>query len=170
MCVHPHTLDDGVIGHCLHASSVIIKRKVPHPWVQVLDESGLVDRDRVIKPCPRVWFAQSPILFGDKPATVQQLHKVILQKQQREEIPAHEAVVVISMSVIIKPDSKEAREIKKFCMQLVIFLTAWQELCKVVMQDAARTGLCTEQIFEKKKCWFFSDSYLELFGEVFVYW
>lgn len=68
--VCPHTLDDGVIGHGLHVPSVIIKRKVPHSWVQVLDESGLVDGNWVwAGPCVR--FTQSPMLFGDKPTAIQ---------------------------------------------------------------------------------------------------
>lgn len=29
--VRPPTLDDGVVGHCLHILPVIIKRQVPHP-------------------------------------------------------------------------------------------------------------------------------------------
>lgn len=63
--VCPRTLDDAVIGHCLHVAPVIIKRQVPHPKVQVLDESGLVDGDRMIQ------FTRSPMLFGDEPAAVQ---------------------------------------------------------------------------------------------------
>lgn len=78
--VCPRTLDDGVIGHRLHASAIVIKRKVPHPRVQVLDESGLMDSDRV-RAGPRVRLAQGPVLFGDEPAAVQQLDKVVLQNK-----------------------------------------------------------------------------------------
>lgn len=83
--VCPRTLDDGVIGHCLHTPAVIIKRQVPHPWVQVLDESSLVDSDRVLQPGPCLWFILNPMLFGDKPAAIQELHKVILQNNNRTD-------------------------------------------------------------------------------------
>lgn len=69
------TLDDGVVGHRLRVASVVIKRQVPHPRVQVLDESRLVDAD------PALWFALGPVLFGDEPAAVQQLHKVVLREK-----------------------------------------------------------------------------------------
>lgn len=69
--VRPLTLDDSVVGDNFHASSVVIKCKVPHPCVQVLDESCLVDGDRVIDAGPCVWFAQGPLLFGNKPAAIQ---------------------------------------------------------------------------------------------------
>ncbi len=69
--VCPRTLDDGVIGYCLHVPAVIIKRQVPHPCVQILNESGLVDCDRMIQPVPCLWFTHSPMLFGDKSAAVQ---------------------------------------------------------------------------------------------------
>lgn len=73
--MRPPTLDDGVIGHCLHVAPVIVKRQVPHSRVQVLDETGLVDSDGMIQ------LVRSPMLFGDKPAAVQQLHKVVLQNK-----------------------------------------------------------------------------------------
>lgn len=60
-----HTLDDGVIGHRLHVAAVVVKRHVPHPYVQVLDESGLVDGDGMIQ------FTRGAMLFGDKPAAIQ---------------------------------------------------------------------------------------------------
>lgn len=53
-----------------------------------------------------------------------------------------------------------------YAAPLVISLTVWEELFKVVMQDTTRTGLCTRQIFEYNKCWFFSGSYLELIDVV----
>lgn len=65
------TLDDGVVGHCLQAPSIIIKRQVPHPWVQVLDESSLMDSDRMIQTGPWLRFAGTPMLFSDKPAAIQ---------------------------------------------------------------------------------------------------
>lgn len=74
---HLPTLDDGVVGDRLHVASIVVKRQVPHPWVQVLDEPGLVDEDGMIQ------FAGSPVLFGDEPAAIQQLHKIILQNKQK---------------------------------------------------------------------------------------
>lgn len=96
MC--PRTLDDGVIGHCLHVPSIVIKRQVPHPHVQVLDESGLMDGDRMIQPGPRLLIALSPMLFGDEPAAVQQLHKVILQNNSQNTFNQMQMLVIL-MSV-----------------------------------------------------------------------
>lgn len=70
---HLCTLDDGVVGHCLHVAAIVVERQVPHPRVQVLDEPGLMDEDGMIQ------LAGSPVLFGDQPAAIQQLHKIILQ-------------------------------------------------------------------------------------------
>lgn len=92
----PRTLDDGVVGHRLHVAAVVIKRQVPNPGVQVLDESGLVDGDRVIH------FAPGPVLLGDEPAAVQQLHKVVLQRR----IPT-DADDCYSGASLIKSASKE---------------------------------------------------------------
>ncbi len=96
--MRPRTLDDGVIGHCLHIPAVIIKRQMPHPRVQVLDESGLVDGDWMIQSGSCVRFTLGPMLFGDKPAAVQQLHKVILQNNSKSRFQQMQ-MLVIFMSV-----------------------------------------------------------------------
>lgn len=70
----PLTLDDGVVGHCLHIAAVVVKRQVPDARVQVLDEPGLVDGDRV------VGLHGGAVLLGDEAAAVKKLHKVVLRK------------------------------------------------------------------------------------------
>lgn len=95
-------------------------------------------------------------------------------KQHPEQIPTEADDCYFNVG-LIKSGSKEAGEFKKlifssigclYTAPLVISLTVWEELFKVVMQDATRTGLCTQQIFQYNKCWFFSDSYLELIDVV----
>lgn len=94
MCPH-HTLDDGVVGNCFNVTSIVVKRQVPHPQVQVLDKSSLVDSDRMIQPASGLRFTQAPMLFGDEPTAVQQLHKVILQKKKKENRAAQMQTTVI---------------------------------------------------------------------------
>lgn len=168
--VRPRTLDDGVIGHRFHAPSVVIKRQVPHPRVQVLDESGLVDGDRMIQPRPGLRFARSPMLLGDEPAAVQQLHKIILQNNTQNRFRQMQmSVILMSAQLNQAVKRQEGSKTLYFSPLDVLYAaspTVWEELFKVVMQDRTWTGLCTQQIFKYNKCWFFSDSYLELIDVV----
>lgn len=68
----------------------------------MLDEAGLVDGDRVIRPAPRLRLTRGPVLLGDEPAAVQQLHKVVLREVTADAGDCYSSVCVIKSGAFKK--------------------------------------------------------------------
>ena len=95
--LHKRTNDDGVVGDLLAVPPVVVEGQMPDPRVHELDEAGLMHVDGagaagrpeaislagaggVAAAGLRV--AEGALLLGQEPAAVQELHKVILERER----------------------------------------------------------------------------------------